>query len=94
MCAQVAFGRSLVMSMSHVCVDQRVDPSGSNMVMGSTASCLLWMGAPSMRKCFVALELLRANDVCGCGESIVCRVDKAVSVVLDREALVSSSPLS
>ena len=94
MCAQVVVGQRLGTSMSHVCVDRRVDPSGSNMVMGSTASRLLWMGVPSMRKWLVALELLRANVICGCGGSIVCRVDNAMSEILCQQAIESSSPVS
>ena len=79
MCAWVAFGQRLATAMSHVCVDWRVDPFGSKIVKDSTACCLLWVGAQSMRKWLVAPESLRANVICGWGGRIGCRADKAMS---------------
>ena len=79
MCAVVAAGRKPGISRLHVCVDCRVDPSGSMIVMGEVASFLFRTGAPSTMKWLVAPESLMAEvgsrrDGRGTGsvESAVC----------------------
>ena len=87
MCALVAAGHNPVMPRSHMCVDCRVDPSGSTIVMGEVASFLFRTGAPSTMKWLVAPESLMAEvgsrrDGRGTGsvESAVCVVGGKTSV--------------
>ena len=61
MCALVAAGHRPGMSRLHMCVDCRIDPSGSMTVMGEVASCLFWTRVPSNMKWLVAPELLMAE---------------------------------
>ena len=61
MWAVVASCCSHGMSTLHVCVDCNVAPSGSVMVMGCRATCLLVTCALSMMKWLVAPESLRAD---------------------------------
>lgn len=63
MCALVASWRSHGMSTLHVCVDLRVAPSGSVIVIGWRSSCLLMTWAPSIMKWLVAPESLSAVAV-------------------------------
>ncbi len=65
MCAWVAVGRSQGMSTLHVCVDFICLPSGSVMVSGCAATCLLMTCAPSAMKWLVAPESLRADVASG-----------------------------
>ena len=61
MCALVAAGHKLEMSRLHVCVDHRVNPLGSMIVIGEVASCLFQTGAPTTMKWLVAPESLMAE---------------------------------
>lgn len=65
-----------------MCVDCRVEPSGSTMVSGCDAMRLLRIGASSTRKWLVVPELLMAQVsfrvVVGCD----CRLERAVLCVV------------
>ena len=66
MWALVAFGRRPGMSISHVCVDWSVAPSGSMIVIGAVATCLLRTGAPCAMKWLVApVSLMAVAWLCG-----------------------------
>ena len=49
-------------TMSHMCVDLILQPSGSLTVMGFMALCLFWHGAPFVKKKEVAPMSAMASD--------------------------------
>ena len=61
MCALVASGHKPGTLRLHMCVDHRVNPTGSMILMSEVASCLFWTGALSTMKWLVAPESLMAE---------------------------------
>ena len=72
MCAAVTAVGSHGISRLHVCVDCRVAPSGSVIVMGSKSTAMLMTGAPCTMKWLVAPESLIACCTGSLFVGVVC----------------------
>ncbi len=81
MCAAVTAVGSHGISRLHVCVDCRVAPSGSVIVMGSKSTAMLMTGAPCTMKWLVAPESLIACCTGSLFVGVVCALCALCGVV-------------